>query len=306
MSDRISQAFGHPYERAVALSGEDPLDRISLRDHVAEVEIGAFQAERGTTQRLRFNVVVEVARPDDDLADDVDRILSYDKVTEAIAAELHAERLNLLETLAENIAHRILQEDLAVRVYVRIEKLDRGPGALGVEIVRSHEDAPLAADEPHEAGQHPVVVHLSADAVMSPALGGWLDRLAAGGAPVILTVGLPPVPQPESAAKLAQRRIDLLAIEQQAWVLAGRDRRCVVVNTRTELDWAMKHGQISVWAPSKIVLDAPEGPHGSVRDTAALAAWFAGLMGARELVVVGDRAPLAPVPVRAVTAEVGP
>ncbi len=115
MSDQISQAFGHPLARAIALSGEDPLDRISLRDHVAEVDIGAFQAERGSSQRLRFNVVVEVARADAPPEDDVDRILSYDRVTEAIAAELHAERLNLLETLAERIALRILHEPLAVR-----------------------------------------------------------------------------------------------------------------------------------------------------------------------------------------------
>ena len=54
--------------------------------------------------------------------------------------------------------------------------------------------------------------------------------------------------------------VKLLAIEQNAWILASRDRRCMVVGTRTELDWAMKNGQICVWAPSKIVLDAVDGP----------------------------------------------
>jgi dihydroneopterin aldolase len=34
-------------------------DRISLRDYI-EVEIGAFQQERGHLQRIKFNVVVEV------------------------------------------------------------------------------------------------------------------------------------------------------------------------------------------------------------------------------------------------------
>ena len=66
--------------------------------------------------------------------------MSYDKVSEAIAFELSKERLNLLETLAERVAHRILFEPQAIRVFVRIEKLDRGPGALGVEIVRSIKD----------------------------------------------------------------------------------------------------------------------------------------------------------------------
>ena len=137
MSNEIRLAFAHPSERAEATSTDDPLDRISLRDHTVEVEIGAFQAERGTTQRICFNVVVEVLPLGPAVEDDVDRILSYDKVTEAIAFELAAERLNLLETLAARVADRILLEPQAHRVFVRIEKLDRGPGALGVEIVRS-------------------------------------------------------------------------------------------------------------------------------------------------------------------------
>ena len=113
MSSEIRLAFAHPSERSEATAGDDPLDRISLRDHIVEVEIGAFQAERGTTQRVCFNVVVELKRFDGPVDDDVDRILSYDKVTEAIAFELGAERLNLLETLAERVAERILLEPQA-------------------------------------------------------------------------------------------------------------------------------------------------------------------------------------------------
>jgi len=104
MASEVHLAFAHPEGRAAATASR-PLDRISVRDHVVEVEIGAFQAERGVTQRIRFNIAVEVAPHDAPLGDDVDRILSYDKVTEAIAAELADERLNQLETLAERGAH---------------------------------------------------------------------------------------------------------------------------------------------------------------------------------------------------------
>ena len=103
MTEEIRHAFAHPVERAEA-SSTTPCDRISLRDYVVEVEIGAFQQERGTLQRVRFNIVVEVTPLTGPIDDDVDRILSYDKITEAIAFELAAERLNLLETLAERIA----------------------------------------------------------------------------------------------------------------------------------------------------------------------------------------------------------
>lgn len=300
MTQDIRLAFAHPSERAIATADDRPRDRISLRDHIVEVEIGAFQAERGTCQRVCFNVVVEVRRASEPLDDDVDRILSYDRVTEAIAHELAAERVNLLETLAERIAERILLEPQAMRAFVRIEKLDRGPGALGVEIVRSRRDLPrelhLVRDEDRP---HPVIVFLSNAAIASPNLAGWLDQLEAAGRPAILCVGAPDRPAPETRARLAQRRIDLLAIEQNAWVLAGRDARCVVVESRTELDWAMKHGQISVWAPSKIVLDSVEAPEVGPGDPVALAAWLGGQMEAAELLLIGETPPESPgLPVR--------
>jgi dihydroneopterin aldolase len=288
MSSDISQAFAHPEERAEASAGADPRDRISLRDHVVEADIGAFQQERGHRQRLRFNVVVEVRAAPAPLQDDVDRILSYDLLTEAIAAELAAERLNLLETLAERVAERILAARQAMRVFVRIEKLDRGPGALGVEIVRSRAAAPMqatGADGQAEA-LHPLVVFLSNEAIAAPDLAARLDRLQAQPAPVILTVGAPAAAVPQTGHRPTQRRIDLLAIEQNAWVLAARDQRCMVVATRTEIDWAMKQGQMVVWAPSKIVLDAVDGP--KAHEGVALALWLAETMAAARLELHGS------------------
>lgn len=298
MSNEVRLAFAHPSERAAAMAGPDPLDRISLRDHVVEVEIGAFQAERGVTQRICFNVVVEVRPLRGPVDDDVDRILSYDRVTEAIAAELAVERLALLETLAERLAERLLWEPQAMRVFVRIEKLDRGPGALGVEIVRSRDGA--AAGHLPEAPPQPELVYLSNGAIASPHLKGWLDQLEAQGQPLVICVGADDTPAPQVAHRMAQRRIDLLAIEQNAWVLASKDDRCVVVQTRTELDWAMKNGQTCVWAPSKIVLDSVDTPSVQPRDSVALAAWFAATFSAKEMLVIGADLPQgAAVPLRA-------
>lgn len=280
-------AFAHPEARAEASAGGNPRDRISLRDHMVEADIGAFQQERGHKQRLRFNVVVEVRPVAAPLEDDVDRILSYDRITEAIAAELAAERLNLLETLAERVAERILAEPAAMRVFIRIEKLDIGPYALGVEIVRSRAELPVQRKglEGDEA-VHPLVVYLDNATIAAPDLGSRLDALLAQGRPVILTVGLPDLPRPLTGHRPTQRRIDLLAMEQNAWVLAARDDRCVVVATRTEIDWAMKRGQTVVWAPSKLVLDAMDGPQGTAPVTLAL--WLAEAMSATALVVHGE------------------
>ena len=300
MTTDTELAFAHPEARAAATAATDPRDRISLRDHVVTAEIGAFQAERGVTQRLCFNVVVEVVSVS--AGDDVDRILSYDRITEAIAAELGRERVNLLETLAERIAERVLHAPQAMRVFLRIEKLDRGPGALGVEIARARAATPAQEAEESDAPLHPVVVHLSNAAIADAGLGARLDALAASGAPVVLCAGLPESPSPQSAAPAAQRRIDLLAIEQNAWVLAGRDPRCVVVQSRTEIDWAMRQRQMIVWAPSKLVLDAADGPTAPPRDAVALSLWLAEVLAAERLVLVGCAAPPAGSRIRIETA----
>lgn len=304
MTTEVRLAFAHPSERSEATATDGPLDRISVRDHTVEVEIGAFQAERGVTQRVSFNISVEVVPLTGPIDDDVDRILSYDKVTEAIAFELADERLNLLETLAERVADRILLEPQAMRVFVRIEKLDRGPGALGVEIVRARASSSTTAEIEAEEVQHPELVFLSNAAIASPHLSGWIDQLQQGERPLVLCVGAGAAAAPQTGHKMTQARVDLLAIEQNAWVLAAKDERCVVVQTRTELDWAMRHGQISVWAPSKIVLDAVDGPSASPRDAVALAAWFAATFEAQEMIVIGADLPDLPergaVPLRAV------
>jgi 7,8-dihydroneopterin aldolase/epimerase/oxygenase len=285
MSCEITQAFDHPDARSRATSQASPLDRISVRDHIVEVEIGAFQAERGKMQRICFNIVVEVRPLCGAVDDDVDKILSYDKVTEAIAIALGEERLNLLETLAARIAERILWEPQAVRAFVRIEKLDRGPGALGVEIVRSAPEETGSHDD--EDRPHPLVLFLSNQAINAPHLKTWIDQIVDTGLPALICLGAADTVAPQSKSVLAQRRIDLLAIEQNAWVLAGRDKRCVVVETRTELEWALKNGQISVWAPSKMVLDAVDGPATGEQDSLKLALWFAEEMDAARFVSIG-------------------
>ena len=288
MTSDIRLAFAHPEERAAASASADPRDRISLRDHVVDVEIGAFQKERGHRQRVMFNVVVEVKPAPRPLNDDVDLILSYDRITEAIGTELAAERLNLLETLAERVAERILAEPQAMRAFVRIEKLDIGPYKLGVEIVRSRAEAAVKVlgQDGQEASLHPMVVYLDNAAIAAGDLSARLDGLQSLGMPVILTVGLPDAPRLQTGHRPTQRRIDLLAIEQNAWDLAARDPRCVVMATRTEIDWAVKRGQMMVWAPSKMVLDAVDGPQS--RDPVALALWLAEVMAADRLIVHGN------------------
>ena len=70
-----------------------------------------------------FNVVVEVKPVHQVIDDDVDKILSYDKVTEAISDEVFAERVNLLETLAERIADRVLMSPKLIEFLLELKSL---------------------------------------------------------------------------------------------------------------------------------------------------------------------------------------
>ena len=290
MPNDTSTAFDLLEARVDATSGVDPLDRIAVRDYTKEVEIGAFQVERGVRQRVKFNVVLEVANTTAAEFDDVDQVLSYDTITEAIEHQLEVERLNLLETLAERIAAQILTNAQVVRVFVRIEKLDRIPGSLGVEIVRGRveaENMTTSPDSDEGLVIHPLVVFIPNALIHTKQLKSWLDAIANYESPAVICVEASDKPAPSADIAPANRRIELLSIEQNAWVLAGKDDRCVVVETRTEMDWAMKNGQLSVWAPSKMVLDAVNKPVAGAKPI-DLAAWFAAEFSADHVSILGS------------------
>ncbi len=293
--DETANAFDLPQARAIATHAGPPLDRISVRDYVRAVEIGAFRTERGVTQRIRLNVVLEVSHHAAAQDDDVDQVISYDTITEAIEHALAIERVNLLETLAERIASGCLADRRAVRVFVRVEKLDRIPGALGVEIVRTR--VPEAAQRLHSVGApivaipgaRPRVVYLAPALAAGPDAPLWSDALAHWGHPLVLCLG--PDLAVEPAATEARRRIGLLAIEQAAWAFAERDPRFGVAATRTELDWALKSGHLSIWAPAHMATAALTHPAPDASDPAALAAWLAEEIGAEMLVTAGAPPP---------------
>ena len=113
------------------------VDHILVRDYVREIDIGAFQSEYGVKQRVSFNVILEVNTDNYPMHDNVDLVLSYDNIIEIIEDEIGQKRVALLETLAEQIALSSLCLESVVAVTVRLEKLDRGMGKLGVQISRT-------------------------------------------------------------------------------------------------------------------------------------------------------------------------
>ena len=113
------------------------LDRVFIRDLVLDVEIGVYTHEKGLTQRVRFSVDVDLTPATRALEDDIDRTFDYDMIIKGIKDIIARGHINLVETLAEDVARHCLTHPRAARVTVKIEKLDKEPGAVGVEIVRA-------------------------------------------------------------------------------------------------------------------------------------------------------------------------
>ena len=271
------------------------VDRLLLGNYIRQAEIGAFDEERGVEQSLRFNLTVEITPTAAIAGDDVDGILSYATLVQTIAAVLEEERLDLLETLADRIADRLLALTPVRHVQLKIEKLDRGPFALGIEIERANPSgAASVPDRSATRAPAPMVVMVPEALAGEARLQDWFDALLSQGRPVVLVASAEAVAM-RAATRASQRQVDLLAMEQAAWRIAGRDARCRVVESRTELQYAIDQAFLAVWAPGRIVRRAPDP---SVRDTLrgeALADWFARHLGAAGAHVMGPDGALTPV-----------
>jgi dihydroneopterin aldolase len=114
----------------------DGLDRIFVHDFVLPMCIGAFDSEHERAQKVRFNVDACIARPAR-VPERLHEVFSYDLITDGIRAIVAQGHIHLVETLAERIAAMVLAHAAIRQVTVRVEKLEVGPGAVGVQITRA-------------------------------------------------------------------------------------------------------------------------------------------------------------------------
>ena len=103
---------------------------------MCHAEIGVFESEYGQKQRLKFNVILTLDYSSRKSSDNLKDVLSYEVILEAIKKNLSGNRLNLLETLADNISDYCLAYHQVKIIDIQIEKLDRIDGRLGIRLVR--------------------------------------------------------------------------------------------------------------------------------------------------------------------------
>ena len=122
-------------------------DKIFVRDFVLPVEIGAYSFEHGHTQKVRFDVTADVLRVTAS-PEDMRHVFSYDLIMDGIRAIVARGHVQLSEALAEQVAAHVLEDPRVARVTVRVEKLELGPGGVGVEIERQRARHDFAALTP--------------------------------------------------------------------------------------------------------------------------------------------------------------
>ncbi|MEM1371186.1 MAG: dihydroneopterin aldolase [Pseudomonadota bacterium] len=126
------------------LTTQSSYDRIFVRDLILDCHLGVYPEEQGVTQRVGFTVEACVAPDVHSTRDEISDVPSYDDLSNAIKDTLAAGHINLVETIAERVCERILQDKRIVSVRMRIDKLERGPSAVGVEITRPRNTAQLS------------------------------------------------------------------------------------------------------------------------------------------------------------------
>jgi dihydroneopterin aldolase len=112
---------------------------VFVRDLMLDGHIGIHAHEQGVPQRLRINLDLSVIDRHPLPADHIEHVVCYQQVVDTTTAIVARGHVNLVETLAEEIAQDILATPEVVAVRVRVEKLDAfaNVASVGVEIERT-------------------------------------------------------------------------------------------------------------------------------------------------------------------------
>lgn len=114
--------------------------RMFIRDLVVNMLIGVHRHERDGRQRVRINIDLSVVDNVGVGEDRLSGVVSYETIVDEIRHLCDSGHVNLVETLAENIAELCFHDGRVRQAVVRVEKLDvfADTASVGVEIERSN------------------------------------------------------------------------------------------------------------------------------------------------------------------------
>jgi dihydroneopterin aldolase len=109
-----------------------------VHDLVLACRIGVHPHERDRPQKVRLNLDLGVVETGPLLRDELAEVVDYEALVERVRDALGERHVNLVETLAEQVAALCLEDPRVRSARVRVEKLDAiaDAAAVGVEIER--------------------------------------------------------------------------------------------------------------------------------------------------------------------------
>lgn len=118
--------------------GRAGVRHVFVRDLVLFGSIGVHRHEQEAEQRIRVNLDLAVSEGAEPVNDKLNNVICYEKIVTKVRTIVGRGHVNLVETLAEDIATLCLTDARVRSVRVRIEKLDIVPEAqsVGIEIER--------------------------------------------------------------------------------------------------------------------------------------------------------------------------
>ena len=283
----LDEAFLYPVDRSLATARSKMLDRISVRDYIVNVEIGAFRVEHGVKQKIKVNVVLEILPNNAFETDNVDRVISYDTLVESIDYQFYSERVNLLETVAERIAQSCLEDARAVRVFVRIEKLERITGGLGVEIVRENIQGLRKLQNPtykkSKIKPSLKILNVRKEYFNQRLVNELINKINSLEDKHIILLSQDSESKVFQFENLNDFYVSLLEMDQSAWLFAKYNEKFLVADSRAELDWAIKNDRIPIWAPYNMYSKVVSSPKKYFSAPLYLGCWLAVETEASEL-----------------------
>ena len=116
----------------------ESIRHVFIRNLVLSCSIGIHGHEKAQEQRVRINLDLAVFEDGMVIDDDIHNVICYEKLATGAEEIAQGKHVNLVETLAENLADMCLKDRLVRSVRVRVEKLDIMDNAesVGVEIER--------------------------------------------------------------------------------------------------------------------------------------------------------------------------
>lgn len=115
-------------------------DAIFLSGWVIDCNIGVYAEEKGITQKVRLSIDAYLADHVRASVDKMDEqhtdVPSYTDIIDAVNMITGRGHIELLETLAEEIAEHCLKDPRLEAMRIKIEKLERGP-VRGVDLFRT-------------------------------------------------------------------------------------------------------------------------------------------------------------------------